>query len=368
MDTVTPLIAELENAISSGSAEWRVEVLRRVTDLFLVKPDRFKDDQINLFDDVLGRLVEGIEKKALAELSDRLAPIENAPPEAIRRLAHDEAIEVAGPVLRQSSRLSDQDLVDIAKQKGQAHLAAISSRPVVADKVTDVLLQRGDRTTIRVLAKNSGARFSDNGYQTLVKKSEEDDDLAEAVGLRTDIPIPLFRELLSRATELVRGRLMAGASPESQDRIRSILDAISANVDRRAAAGPDYASAQRTVRALQQEGKLDEIAVLGFVMKEQYAELVAGLSALCTVSVEMIERLLQSEARDALLVPCKAAGFAWTTVEKNSENDRCRPAAVAVVVRRSAPRLCPPLASHRPARPPLLAGARILARQVSLRR
>jgi uncharacterized protein (DUF2336 family) len=314
MDTVSPLITELENAINSGSAEWRVEVLRRVTDLFLIKPDRFKDDQINLFDDVLGRLIEGIEKKALAELSDRLAPIENAPPEAIRRLAQDEAIEVAGPVLRQSSRLSDQDLVEIAKLKGQAHLAAISARPIVADKVTDVLLQRGDRTTIRVLAKNSGAQFSDNGYQTLVKKSEEDDDLAEAVGMRSDIPMPLFRELLSRATESVRGRLMAGASPESQERIRSILDAISANVDRRA--GSDYASAQRTVRALQQEGKLDEISVLGFVMKEQYAELVVGLSALCTVSIDMIERLLQSEARDALLVPCKAAGFAWTTVEK----------------------------------------------------
>ena len=39
----------------------------------------------------------------LAELGHRLAPIDNAPVETIKRLAWNEAITVAGPVLTQSS-------------------------------------------------------------------------------------------------------------------------------------------------------------------------------------------------------------------------------------------------------------------------
>jgi hypothetical protein len=50
------LIAELEEAVHSHSAERRVETLRRVTDLFLGESDRLNDEQIGLFDDVLASL------------------------------------------------------------------------------------------------------------------------------------------------------------------------------------------------------------------------------------------------------------------------------------------------------------------------
>ena len=93
------LIIELEEAVHSHSAEKRVETLRRVTDLFLGEAERLNDEQIALFDDVLGKLIHRIETKALAELSSRLAPIDNAPIDVIRRLARHDAIIVAGPVL-----------------------------------------------------------------------------------------------------------------------------------------------------------------------------------------------------------------------------------------------------------------------------
>jgi hypothetical protein len=76
------LIADLEGAINSGSSDRRVETLRRVTDLFLVDAARMSDAQIELFDDVLCHLIKKIEIKAVAELSARLAPLDNAPLEA----------------------------------------------------------------------------------------------------------------------------------------------------------------------------------------------------------------------------------------------------------------------------------------------
>jgi uncharacterized protein (DUF2336 family) len=116
-----------------------------VTDPLLGGAGRFSDEQIGVFDDVLVHLINKIEAKDLIELSARLAPVDNAPIEAIQRLAGNDAIAIAGPVLVESARLTTADLVEIATTKGQGHLLAISGRPALVETVTDILLERGNR-------------------------------------------------------------------------------------------------------------------------------------------------------------------------------------------------------------------------------
>lgn len=145
MPSQQSLIGELEVAIASGSKDKRVDALRRVTDLFVASADKFTDQQIDVFDDVLGHLIKRIEAKALTELSNRLAPVTNAPIHVIQQLARDDDIAVAGPVISQSQRLSDHDLIEIANSKAQGHLLAIATRSQIAVGVTDALLQRGDQ-------------------------------------------------------------------------------------------------------------------------------------------------------------------------------------------------------------------------------
>src|ERR1041385_5014074 len=103
-------------------------MLRRVTDLFLNDADRLTDQQIDLFDDVLGFLIVKIENKVRAELSDRLAAIKNAPVNVVRALANDDDIRVARPVLSSSPRLNAEDLIGVAKIKSRGHQLAISVR------------------------------------------------------------------------------------------------------------------------------------------------------------------------------------------------------------------------------------------------
>src|SRR6266446_5285852 len=94
----------------------------------------------SVFDQVMNRLVDHIETRTLAEVSARLAPVPTAPAGVIRRLAHDDAISVSGPVLAQSEQLTDEDLVEIARSKSQDHLAKIAIRRHLNEKVTDVLV------------------------------------------------------------------------------------------------------------------------------------------------------------------------------------------------------------------------------------
>ena len=194
------LIDELEDAVNGGSPEKRVSTLRRITDLFLRDEERLSEDQVKVFDNVLCVLVTRVESRVRAELSARLAPVENAPFDVIQNLARDDEIAVAGSVLTGSNILRTSDLVEIARTKGQDHLMAISGRENLPEAVTDVIVDRGENRVIRKLANNASARFSEGGYSKIVTRSETDAELIEILGLRVDLPLKYLRDLLSRAT------------------------------------------------------------------------------------------------------------------------------------------------------------------------
>ena len=310
------LIAELEEAIQNGSKEKRVDSLRRITDLFLVDADRLTNKQIDVFDDVISHLIKRIEGKALAELSGRLAPVRNAPIEVVRSLARHDDIAVAEPILTQSLRLGSKDLIEIANTKSQAHLLAISGRNQLEPLVTDILLDRGDQRVTHCLAANQGAHFSEHGFATLVRLSESDGQLAEKVGTRLDVPLNLFRQLLLRASEAVRSRLLALAGPESRGHIQRVLSTISEELGQEADAHREHDEAQARwlMHSMHKKGELNETTLVDCIKANKHPEIIAALSLLCSAPFELVADLLQREHREAILIPCKAARLEWPTV------------------------------------------------------
>jgi len=314
MSQAASFIEELEDVLAAGSSDRRTEILRRVTDLFLGNAENFNHEQVGVFDDVLAHLIHQVETNALAELGARLAPIDNAPSGIIRTLSRHDEISVAGPVLAQSPQLTDNDLVEIAGLKGQGHLGAISERKRLAAAVTDILIQRGDTTVVRKLSKNHGATFSEHGYETLATRAEIDEQLAENLGLRLDMPPQLLQSLMSKATEAVRARLIAVVGPEDQAAIQRVLASVSDKVLRKAAAPRDFSRAIAAIDRLQEQRSLNETAVSGFARDGKYEEMVAGLARICAAPVELIEKLMQNPRYDGVLVACKAAEFRWPTL------------------------------------------------------
>ena len=317
------IVDEVETAIKTGSAEKRLETIKRVTDLFLSSAGTFSGEQIELFDNVLERLIKTIEIRAiadisariaLAEISSQLAPIAQAPPSVVRRLARNDEITVAGPVLAESARLSEEDLVEIAETKGEQHLLAISGRWWLKEVVTDALLARRYPTVSRRIINNPGARVSAGGFAIVLAQAESDPELAVETGIRVDLPSELRRQLLSTATEAVRSRLLSRAPPHLFEEIRSAIAAVSAGVNREMSRVRDFATAKRFVALLSEKGELKEATLLEFARQRKYEETVAALAELSQSTVEVIRPLMQSLRDDGVLTPCKAAGLSWETV------------------------------------------------------
>jgi uncharacterized protein (DUF2336 family) len=304
------LLVEVEGAISSRSVSRRGDTLRKVTDLFVGGAECFNDQQVALFDDVLGRLADSTDTTAKAELSERLSTVANAPVKLVDRLAGDEAFEVAQPVLANSTRVSDAILADIAASKGRRHMLAIAGRRQVNECVTDALLQRGDHQVVQAVATNAGARLSEKGYDTLTEIAADDPHLAEAVVQRQDIPHRHFRTLIAMAPEAVQHRL-SSTNPRLAERIRQAI------AEAHEAAQPvvrDYTQARDTVAALSKQKLLDDDSVHDFAKAGQFEESVVSLAVLTGLTLEPAARLMTSEPINNLLIAARAVELTWPTV------------------------------------------------------
>ncbi|MBX6328158.1 MAG: DUF2336 domain-containing protein [Pseudolabrys sp.] len=280
----TTVIAELERTIRQAPPSQRLATLRAVTKLFLANAPGLSEDKVEVFDTVFNSLVDKIDNNGLIELSECLAPIENAPPRMIKRLAGDPEIMVARPVLVQSPRLSTDDLVELAQTKSQAHLLAISKRTELPERATDILIQRGNREVVYSVASNRTARLSDRGLAALSMRAAQDERVAAAISGRPDVPPEVFRSLLSNAL----------AQLEAKTR--------------------SFAAAQRLVISMKQNSRLGDKEVSEFAVENRYYEVIAALSLLSGLKHELIETLMEGDEPGGLLIVCKALGMSWETV------------------------------------------------------
>ena len=148
-----------------------------------------------------------------------------------------------------------------------------------------------------------------------MQKSENDEALAEKLGLRLDIPLALLRQLLARASDLVRSRLLANAAPEQQEQIQRALASVVNEVSREAAGPRDFTKADGAVYELNRSGKLTEQALIGFIRENKYEEMTATLALFCGAKSDLIESLLKNVQNEGLIIACKAANLSWPTVK-----------------------------------------------------
>jgi uncharacterized protein (DUF2336 family) len=315
MTRTLPLIDELEAAVTAGSDLRRIEMLTRITDLFVGGAERFSEEQIGVFDDVMARLVSTIEAKARAILAQRLAPIANAPSGVVHILAFDDDIEVAQPVLQHSERLQDSALLANANSKSQRHLFAISRRRQLSEAVTDILVQRGDREVVYSVARNAGARFSETGFRALVTRAANDDDLATFVGKRTDIPRRHFLLLLEKASATVRERLTA-ENPRAGAAIKGVVAEVASGIrEGTRGASPDFAAAQAAVEQLHRLRRLGEAEVFQYARERKFEETAIALSILCDTPIDVVERALLDPGAEIVLILAKVAELSAATTK-----------------------------------------------------
>jgi uncharacterized protein (DUF2336 family) len=315
MTMFNSLISEIQDTSVTGLTKRQLRALTRITDLFIAGSGRYTRQQTELFDEVFKTLVTVIELKTRIKLSRHLASNPNAPATLVRAFALDDDIAVAAPVLSQSTVLDDSDLVVNASTQSQAHLYAIAQRRTIGEVITEILIKRGEPDVVHAVARNAGACISDGGFRELVARAGNDNQLAQHVGTRRDIPRHHFLKLLETASASVRSKIVA-ANPQFVDAVQGalteVIDDINSEVRN---TSRDHAKARIKVKRLNDWKELGEANVHTAARAQNFEQTVTALSVLASCPIEMAERAVLNENPGPVQVLAKAAGCSWATVK-----------------------------------------------------
>jgi uncharacterized protein (DUF2336 family) len=301
-------LIELIELAKEPSSHRRRDLLREVTDLFFgVKFD--SASQAADFDAILQKLTAKMEEAVRGELAEHFATSSDAPHGLMRMLALDMPA-VARSVLERSNVLSEQDLVDVAKTRGQEHLRALSSRTDLSERVTDAIVETADDDTLGVLARNDSAMLSRASHEVLVDRAAQNSALQEAVVQRASLPADLLNEMYF----MVEARLRATILARNGDMDPKALEQALATSRKRLAAQTgvlpsDFDEAENFIRGLLARNALTPPVLVKLLRAGQRTHFVLALSESTDIDFNTARRVIERQDLDALAILCKAAGF-----------------------------------------------------------
>ena len=176
-------------------------------------------------------------------------------------------------------------------------------------------MDRGNQAVVRWVAGNSGAKFSEQGMNTLVQKSGKDDVLAEHLGKREDIDEERLQALMAVASDKVRKRLIASGRGLNDEQVTGAVYAVTKNIEGdKNRTRYDYAAAMIEVEALARQNLLNEAKVFEFAKSKRFEESVCCLSKMCNVPIKIVDRLINGDSADPVLILARSAALSWPTV------------------------------------------------------
>ncbi len=300
-------VKELVDLAHDKSERGRKLLVENITDLFLSPEGRLNDHERALMSDILCKLIESIESSIRAQLAERLASIEDAPPELIRQLAQDE-ISIARPILERSKVLRDPDLIEIIKERTKEHRLSIALREQVSRDVSDALIEYGDEDVIETLLKNADAELSERAMEYLVSESRRVDRFQEPLVHHSDLDPKLAYRMFWWVSAALRHHIVTHYEADELQLDQAIEDAARQAMEEHDPESAVASRAQRLVHRLLQQGELNIPFLIQALRQHRLPVFAAGFAELANISHRMVMRIITDPGGESVAILCKAIG------------------------------------------------------------
>jgi uncharacterized protein (DUF2336 family) len=305
------VVSKLHNLVELAkekSSERRRNLLREVTDLFFDEEPAQDSAVSEHFDQVLVDLAQQTAREAREELSRRFADAPQAPRGLILKLAQD-AIEVAAPILQNSTVLTEDDLVSLAETSEQTHLKVISQRESVPEQVSTTIVRRGDDETVAQLIRNDGAQLSRDTFEAVSERAETTPALQAPLVEREDTPTDLLGDLMLTVENRLRERILERFSEVDPESLETALTASRDRLAKRVQNDQELDEARLYISKLVVRKQLDGARLARLLRERELLKFYVGFSELTGVDLTAARRAIEQACIDPLALICKAAGF-----------------------------------------------------------
>ena len=120
-------------------------------------------------------------------------------------------------------------------------------------------------------------------------------------------------QLIAKASDETR-RKLERERPEMTPAIDAFVADVTASLHAKfGPATPRYYAAKKAVSIKHRLGELQEKSILEYARARKMEETIVGLTLLCSLPSDVVERALAGKSRDLLLIIAKAHEFSWDT-------------------------------------------------------
>ena len=259
-------------------------------------------------------------------IAETLKDVANVPRHIIQRLAQDNELVVAAPVLEFSPLLSDDDLIEIIKSSVVAGvLPAISRRGGISEMVSDALAGSDDQDAVAALLANPSAQIREETLDQLVEGARRVERWQMPIALRPGLPLKAARKLAGFVADAVLGALMRRddldedtatlVSETVHQRMREGLAGDAREGEGDPGTRGDKPKADKPkrvadeVRRLHKEGKLDDARIGAELTSGNRAFVTHALAIKSGLAASVIGRIASARSAKGVTALAWKAGF-----------------------------------------------------------
>ena len=308
---ITPIQAG-EYLAKDSDPDVRMTLVRRLVNL-LPELSQEKHSKIYAYaTQALGLLALDEVLKIRVALSSSLKDIAQTPPKIANTLARDIERQVAEPILRFCSALSDEDLIDIiASHPENWAVEAVAGRESVSTPVSEAVIDTENVKAGEILMENSGAAITEELLRHILDKAKHIPEWQSPIARRSSLPPEMAKELAAFAQKSVQHILTA--RPDMPDMDEETREEIAQAFDRRLGIAhesqPRDNSLKERVQKLSDENRLNEETLLDYLGMRDKEMAMAVLAGLAKTSPGNVSRIMAMKAAKPTVALCWQAGI-----------------------------------------------------------
>ena len=251
--------------------------------------------------DTLLLLLPRLSARELGLLAERIAAMDQPPPQLVSRLVHDHRPEVGGVVLERSADLDQADMLATCRNGDHERRRLLARRRHVPAAVADGLVDSGDLLSLLALLRNPGADISFRSFLRLSQMAAEHPGLQAPLAMRADLPLAVALDLLWRLPPELRRVVIA----------RFLSDSVT--LGRILAIG---LAAGETPLPPEGGAPLGEVdAALEALLAGRQPEAASRFASLAGITPDTVARIFADSDGEALVVLLKALGLSRSRID-----------------------------------------------------
>lgn len=210
--------------------------------------------------------------------------------------------------------LNQQDLIEIANKRGQEHMIAMTERGDIGEKLSEVLVDRGDDRVVEGLVRNVTAKIGRSTMEKVVARAESSETLQGPLAERPDLPADLMKDMLAFVTEDIKAKILDQTNEVNSEKLDELLQDVGNKLgDQAPFKKGEKSKPEVLVARLKASGELDEQKLVELARQRQVPELICGLAELAELDMATTRRAITDRTGEGLAIICKSCGFSQAT-------------------------------------------------------